>query len=113
MTATIDAADIWHADDNIEGVLKRNNVREEWPELGVALDGMPPRDIREIAQDGVSSPVNDLNRALRAIPAREETVTVRIKPNWAALVTCVASLLVGMAVGMALQFAALSSLIGR
>jgi len=54
-----------------------------------------------------------LNRAVRAIPAREETVTVRIKMNCAAVITAVASLLVGMALGMAFQFAALSPLVTR
>lgn len=46
------AADVWHADDpdNLtQGVLRREALRREWPELASSLDQEMPSDVLELA----------------------------------------------------------------
>lgn len=112
MTTTITAADVWHADPEhiTEGVLRRERIRRDWPELASVLDGSIPS---KFLTDEFLTDEEPLTRAIRAIPAPVETVNVRIKMNGAAVIGWLASALVAFSLGMMVQFAILAPAVTR
>lgn len=49
LTRPSDVVDLWHNDDDLpHSMVRRQSVREEWPELGRMLDRLPPADVRSL-----------------------------------------------------------------
>jgi hypothetical protein len=84
------AVDLWHADDTPNGILQREEVRGDWPELGKALDFAEPSFMLDEPDEQ---------------PAVQPTVRVT---NEGAVWIGLFMFFVGMGVGMALQFGVLN-----